>query len=334
MGSAGVLSAFAPTWEWLALARFAAGTGAAFFFSPGLSLISSYYPPGQRGPLIGLYNGGFSLGGAVGLAGGAYLGEVGGWPLALGLGGVGLLVVTAASAVLLPRLSEPESGRHLARILAAGRGVLLSRSMWALSLALTGFWGAIYIVAQYFVQFAHDVHAAWGVATAAALAAGVVVASFPGGPAGGWLAEQGRDRRVLIGAFGALAGVLVLAIPFVPLWGLWPVVLLLGFVDGIVFAILYLIPSYLAETQGEGLALGVALVNSIQVLLGSVLAVAFGFIVSWWGYTTGWLYAGAITLVLLPLLAWVSSNRAGDVREVGSGPAVPAHATAGEARPR
>jgi MFS family permease len=308
-GVAGVATAFAPSWELLALLRFVGGVGAAFFFSPALSLIASYFPPGERGPVIGFYNGGFSIGGAVGLVGGAAIGLALGWPAALGLGGAALLVATAAAYVVLPRQPPEGSSRDSSAVYAAGRAVLSSRSIWGLSLALTGFWTAIYLVAQDFVEFAHAEHPGWGTGVAAALTAVVVVSAFPGGPFGGWLAERGRDRRMLIGVFGALVSALVLLVPFATIWTIAPLFLALGFLDGMVFAILYLIPTYLPETQGEGLALGVGVVNSIQVLLGSGFVILFGVLVEVVGYTDAWLFAGALGLATLPALLWVAPNR-------------------------
>ncbi|MCI4331135.1 MAG: MFS transporter [Thermoplasmata archaeon] len=308
MAVAGIVSGFAPTYLWLAAARCVAGVGAAFFFSPGLSLIASYYPEGQRGPVIGLYNGGFSVGGAIGLFGGALLGQLLGWPVALASAGGALLLTAGAASLLLPPETEPAASTVRA-LWMAGRPVLRSRSIWALSLGLTGFWAAMFIIAQYFVKFGHDVHPEWGPSLAAALAATLVIISFPGGPLGGWLAERGWDRRVTVGVFAAGASLLVLTIPFAPLWLLWPIFLFLGLIDGVIFAILYVIPTYLAETQGQGLALGLAVVNSIQVLCGSALAITFGWIASQWGFTPAWAFTAATSLGLIPLLAWVAPNR-------------------------
>ncbi|MCI4369358.1 MAG: MFS transporter [Thermoplasmata archaeon] len=311
-GAAGVASAFSPSIAALAGLRFVAGVGAALFFSPALSLIASYYPPGERGPVIGLYNGGFSLGGALGLFLGAWAGVTWGWPFALGVGGGVLLVSTAAAAVLLPPTPEDRSPRSVADVRRRGVAVLRSRALWALSLALTGFWAAIYIVAQYFVQFVHDARSAWGVGVGAALAAMVVIVSFPGGPLGGWVAERAIDRRLLAGVLAAVAALCVIAVPWMPLWALWPLFALLGLVDGMAFAVLYLIPAYLPETQGDDLALGVAVVNSIQVLIGSALAVAFGFLAASRGYPFAWLIAGILALAPLPLLALVPETVAPD----------------------
>jgi MFS family permease len=310
MGLATLASGLAPSWEWLAITRFSAGVGAAFFFAPALELIASYFPPGRRGPVIGLYNGGFSLGGAVGLFGGALLGTEFGFPVALAFGGAMLLVSAAVCAVVLPAEPLGAVTRSVAHMWETGRRVLRSRSIWALSLALTGFWAAIYDVAQFFVQYAQTVHPDWGYGTAAALAAIVVVISFPTGPVGGWIAERGHDRRLLIVLFGAAASVGVLSIPFAGLLAVGPILLALGGVDGIVFAILYLIPTYLPELEGRGLALGVGVVNSIQVLLGSGLALLFAILIARDGFTDAWIYAGLTSLVLLPAVLFVAPNRA------------------------
>lgn len=310
MGMAGTLSGFAPSWEWLAGIRFVAGVGAAFFFSPALSLVSSYFPPGPRGTVIGLYNGGFSIGGAAGLGVGALVGATYGWPAALVGGGIALLLTTLVAWALLPRQSAEESTSDLHRILQRSRAILRSRSLWALSFGLLGFWSAVYIVAQYFVEYVAAVHATWGLATAALMAALVVVVSFPGGPVGGWLSERGGDRRLLLMTTTVLSGCLVLSIPFAPFLVLWPILAALGFLDGMGFAVLYVIPSYLTEMQGEGLALGLAVVNSIQVLCGGGLAVAFGFIVAGYGFMTAWLYAGALAILFVPLVLAVSPSRA------------------------
>jgi ACS family D-galactonate transporter-like MFS transporter len=309
MGLATLASGFAPTWQWLAVARFGAGVGAAFFFAPGLELIASYFPPGRRGPVIGLYNGGFSIGGAAGLFVGALVGTTYGFPLALALGGAVLLAATGVCAWALPAEPSEERTRTVPEMLSAGKRVLRSRSIWALSLALTGFWAAIYDVAQFFVQYARTVHPGWGYGTAAALASIVVVISFPTGPIGGWIAERGGDRRWLIALFGAAASLGVLAIPFAGIVVVGPILVALGSVDGIVFAILYLIPTYLPELEGRGLALGVGVVNSIQVLLGSALALGFAVLIGRSGFTDAWLFAGATSLLLLPAVAFVAPNR-------------------------
>lgn len=319
LGAAALASAFAPSWPILAATRFVAGVGAAFFFSPALSLIASYFPPGHRGPIIGLYNGGFSLGGTIGLFGGAIIGGLAGWPTALAVGGVAMLASTVSCAVVLPSEPTGRAVRSSQEVWVTTVGILRSRSIWALSLGLTGFWGATYAVAQFFVDYGAEVHPEWPAGGAAALAAAFVLVSLPGGPLGGWIGDRTRHRRRLLIVLGAATAALTATIPFGSFAEVGAVLLALGLLDGMIFAILYLEPTYLPETRGEGLAIGVAVINSIQVGLGSGTALLFGAVAARSGFVSAWWIAAALAVALLPILAIPphravpSRSRTGDV---------------------
>ncbi len=311
MGAASLASAFSGTLVELILLRFFAGVGAAFFFSPALSLVASYFPPGRRGPIIGLYNGGFSLGGAIGVTAGAAIGLRFGWPFALGVGGVGLLIMAVYNWYALPEGPVRAVAADVAQRWTVAKSIFRSRSIWMLSLGFAGFWAAVYVVAQDYVKFAHVVHAAWGIQTAADVATIFILASFPGGLLGGWIAERGSDRRALLALFGVAVGLLIAAIPYLGLYATAGVFVVAGLFDGVVFAILYLVPSYLPESHGAGLALAIAVINSIQVLLGSIIAVVFGVVAFDSGFTVAWIFAGLLTIGLVPLVLFVVPNRAG-----------------------
>jgi predicted MFS family arabinose efflux permease len=309
MGAFALASAFSPNWYVLAALRFGAGAGAAFFFAPALGLVASYYPVGTRGPIIGLYNAGFSLGAGIGVFAGAVIGTAFGWAWALAVGGLALLLVAAGAAMVLPDASGPRIRRAFSEIRAAAAPVLRSRPLWALAIALTGLWAGYYIVAQYFVEFASSVHPGWSLALAASLPTVMILVEIVGGPVGGWLGERRRDMRFVLLFFGIPSGVAILLVPFLPFAGLVVLFVLLGFAAGVVFAVLYLIPSYLPEARGEGLALALGLINGIQIFAGSGLAIAFGFLAVSVGYTDAWLFAGILGLATLPLLVWVSGSR-------------------------
>jgi MFS family permease len=308
MGSFCLASAFSPNWVVLAALRFGAGAGAAFFFAPALGLVASYYPSGSRGPMVGLYNAGFSVGSGIGLFAGAAVGVAYGWPAALAVGGLALLAAGAVAPLILPVTEGRPGPVPAATVWIAARPVLRSRAIWALATAFVGLWAAFYIVAQYFVQYAHVVHPSWSTAVAAGLPTLMIAVEIAGGPIGGWLGERQRDMRWLLGATGVVAAAAVALIPFAPLTALIGVFVALGFLDGIVFALLYLLPTYLPEVQGEGLALGLALINAIQIFAGSGLAIAFAFIVVYEGYTVAWLFAALVGLLTLPALLLVRGH--------------------------
>ena len=312
MGGFSLASAFSPNWIVLAATRFGAGVGAAFFFSPALGLIASYYPSGRQGPIIGLFNSGFSIGSGVGLFGGYLVGELYGWPWALAIGGLALLAVASIGPFLLPRTATAEATGSLRELWSSAESVLRSRSLWALALGTSGLWAAYYVAAQYFINFAAQAHPEWSGLLAALAPVVMIILEVPGGPIGGWMGERARNVRGLLYFWGIISAAGILLIPFLPIGGLIVLFAFLGFADGIVFAVLYLIPSYLPESHGRSLSLGLATVNSIQIFLGSALSILFAYIAGTAGYSVAWWFAGAVALATLPLLGWVGS-RGGDV---------------------
>ncbi len=308
MGAFALASAASPDWVVLTLLRFGAGGGAAFFFAPGMGLVTSYYPEGRRGVMIGGYNSAFSAGSAVGLFASAYLGPIYGWAFPLALGGGLLLAGALACAAFLPRAEAPRRGtaRELWR---RSLPALSSRGLWAIALGGAGLWGGFYIAGQYFVSYAHAIHPSWALALAAAAPTLMIVVEVTGGPIGGWLGERSLDRRRIMVVWGVVAGLLLLAVPFLPLAEVLVVFAVLGFSEGVTFALLYLIPTYLPELRGSVLTLGLAFENFVQILLGSALALGFALVASTTGYTDAWLFAGLSTIAFLPAVLYVRVQR-------------------------
>ncbi len=301
MAAFALASAFSPSWVVLAALRFGAGAAAAFFFAPALGLIASYYPSGRRGFMIGAYNAAFSVGSGIGLFASAALGPTVGWALPLAVGGVALAVCTVTTIVFLPRLPEPTTVRASA-LWRDSLPVLRSRGIWAVALGGAGLWGGYYIAAQYFVNYAHTIHPAWSLALAATAPTVMIAVEVAGGPFGGWSGERSPDRRRLLAAWGIVAGLVLVAVPWVGLYAVLTLYVLLGFTAGVTFALLYLIPMYLPEVSGSRVALGLALVNFVQILLGSGMALGFAGIASSAGYGYAWLFAGVGSVAFLPAL--------------------------------
>jgi MFS family permease len=308
MGVFCLASAFSPNWVVLAALRFGAGAGAALFFAPALGLVASYYPVGSRGPVVGLYNAGFSIGSGIGLFAGAFLGAALGWSWALAVGGIALLIATVLAPFLLPKTQPTPLRRSVGQIWRASRPVLRSRDLWALSISYMGLWAGFYVAAQYFVQYAHTVHPGWTLALAAGLPTLMIAVEVVGGPVGGWIGERQVDMRVLLGVCGVASGAAIVLIPFVGLDALVAVFAALGFLDGATFAVQYLLPTYLPDTRDEGLSLGLGLLNAIQIFFGSGLAIAFAFIATYAGYTDAWVLAGLFGIAPLPLLLLVRGH--------------------------
>jgi len=302
-------SAASPNWVVLAATRFGAGAGAAFFFAPALGLATSYFPPGTRGPVIGLFNAGFSLGSGISLVAGASLGLLIGWPGALAIGGLLLAAGAGIAAVLLPRVpneGSPSGARDLWR---ASVPVLRSRPLWALALGTSGLWAAFYVAAQSYPLYATRAHPAWGIVLIAAIPTAMIFAEIAGGPIGGWLGERRGELRWTLAVWGIVAGALVVLVPFLSLAASWGTFVLLGFADGAVFAVLYLLPTYFRHLGRSEFPLALALLNSIQIFVGGGFAVLFALVAARYGYTDAWWLTGAFAVAPLPLLAWVPSSR-------------------------
>jgi MFS transporter, ACDE family, multidrug resistance protein len=307
MGAFALASAASPNWIVLMLLRFGTGGGAAFFFAPALGLVTSYYPSGRRGFMIGAYNAAFSCGSAVGLFASALAGPTFGWSLPLALGGVLLLVVGLVATFALP--PTPNEVKVASKALrSASAPVLRSRGLWAIAVGGGGLWGGFYIAAQYFVNFAHSVHPSWSLALAAAAPTVMIGVEIAGGPIGGWFGERSRDMRRSLVVWGIVAGIVLATIPWLGLDAALAGFALLGFSAGVTFALLYLIPTYLPEVKGNLVALGLALVNFVQILIGSALALGFALAAADTGYVWAWLFAGVSTVAFLPALKFVGRS--------------------------
>ena len=305
MGAFAVSSAASPAWWVLALLRFGAGGGAAFFFAPALGLVTGYYPEGQRGFVIGAYNAAFSVGSGIGLFASAFLGPQTGWGLPLALGGALLLAVASLAIPLLPR-SETEVRTPTRGLWTASRPVFRSAALWGLAVGGGGVWGGMYVAAQYFVDFATKVHPAWSLTLAAAAPTLMIALEVGGGPLGGWFGERSRSRLRALVLWAALSGGLLVLVPFLPLAAELSVFAVLGFADGVIFALLYLVPTYFPEVSGNRVALALAFENFVQILIGSAVALGFALVAVATGYAGAWLFAGVATVVTLPALALVS----------------------------
>lgn len=307
MGAFALASAASPNWVVLAGLRFGAGAGAAFFFAPALGLVTAYYPSGSRGFMIGTYNAAFSAGSAVGLFVSALLGPTLGWADPLALGGGLLLAVAGVAVFTLPapphddRTSRGELGR-------SSVSVLRSRNLWALAIGGGGLWGAFYIGAQFFVNYAHAAHPLWSLALAAVAPTVMILVEIAGGPIGGWFGERSRDMRRPLVAWGILAGVLLALVPWLGLGSALVAFALLGFADGVTFALLYLLPTTLPEVTGSTVALSLAFENFVQILIGSAIALAFAVIAAAPGYTWAWVFAGASAAAFLPAFASLAAT--------------------------
>jgi len=96
-----ILSAAAPSGAWLIAIRAAHGVGAAMIFGTGIAILTSVYPPGDRGRVLGINVAAVYVGLSVGPFAGGFLTEHLGWRSVFILSGVLALAVIAVAAFKL-----------------------------------------------------------------------------------------------------------------------------------------------------------------------------------------------------------------------------------------
>lgn len=105
--AATVACGMASTYPQLVVARMSVGVGEAGGVPPSYAIISDYFPRGQRGTALGIFNLGPPIGAAMGIAFGASIAAAYSWRLAFIL--VGAIGIVAA-LVLLVLVREPVRG--------------------------------------------------------------------------------------------------------------------------------------------------------------------------------------------------------------------------------
>lgn len=105
--AATVACGMASTYPQLVVARMSVGVGEAGGVPPSYAIISDYFPRGQRGTALGIFNLGPPIGAAMGIAFGASIAAAYSWRLAFIL--VGAIGIVAALALLM-MVREPVRG--------------------------------------------------------------------------------------------------------------------------------------------------------------------------------------------------------------------------------
>jgi MFS family permease len=318
---AGAASAASPNFDVLLTLRFAAGVGAALFFSPAIGLVASLYPVGRRGLPVGTFSSAFSAGAALGIVGSSLLVPVVGWRGSLLVGGVALGALALAALFAIPRsaggvpTTRPRSGRWPSALRYPG--------VWTVGVAFVGIEGAAFATGQFIVPFGESVRG-WSILLAGVVGMMFVFPSVFGGPVGGSVAERYRNHRTqFVVAALAAAGVLAL----VPLAGLVAAILIgivFSFAYGVIYAVMYVLPHFWTAVPAEEIPIAIGLFNSIQLSGGALVSFLFGWVVSVESYGVGWEFLAAMILATLVFLAalpaTVSAVAPGPPLAAGPGP--------------
>jgi MFS family permease len=274
---------------WLFATRAISGVGAALFFASAAGVLSGLYPS-KPGPIMGVYNAAFAMGGALGLVWGV-LDQALGWELATEIGGsIGVAMAIINYAAI--RHEPHQLGRRLTGITS----VLRDRTIISAGLAYTGVWGAYFAVGQLlpsYEQLSLGASVSISGLQSSLLLFPSIVGSFMS-------VFYGRFRRKrLLLALVAVPSILPAA--FIGLGRVDVIagsLIAIGFFNDFSISMLY---AYLVDFPDNDPTATLAVVNTFHMLIGMWVApmLSLGSAISW---SFGWGLVGIVPLLPLVLL--------------------------------
>ena len=285
-----LLSWVSPDFAVFLSSRFITGIGAAFFFSTAIAILGGI-SPGKTASLIGYYNASYNLGATAGII--AFS------PVVVYLGWRDDFLISALlllAATLFMQYEVKPRGIKFHMDGAAIRERLLSPYIWIIGIGFLGLWAMNYSVPEYFKSFAETV----GIGTGTASVLGGIIPLS--GIAGGLLVPFFRRGRVIIkaGIFSAIAGIVIIMLPFSPHLSYWFILIFVGLAATLVISLEYAVVASF-EKENEYLALSVGVINSIQIGLGSLIAAIAG-LLDGYAFMWTWIFLGIFAIATIPVL--------------------------------
>ena len=294
-----------PNFAILFVSRFLLGIGAALFFAPAIGILTGLFKQEEEGFVLGLYSSCFNIGGAIGLFGWVLVTDLLGWRQGLVLGGLIGIVSVLFAQVVIPRdkLIQRAERRPM-------KPVFKNRNIWLIAFGVLGLWGAIFSSASFLEAYTKD---AYGISayTSGLMASLIMFASIFGGPIGGKLSDHFRRRKVFIFLPGLVVSIGIILFGFSQPIMLWFLIPLVGFMDSIVFSTMYASASQYPDVGHEYAPLGISIINSVQILGSYPIPIIFTLLVNAYpgnfaaGYSSGWLFMGALSAALITLIVFV-----------------------------
>ena len=282
--------------------RFIVGLGMAFFFSAGVTLITTYLGKRSEGTGIGLLNSFQAIGGIIGIFGWILVADVFGWRLSLILSGILGVVIGLMMIFLLPVETRSRTTISLSLL----RKILFSRFLISLGIILTATqlaWGlTVSFIVFYLIDKMKITPEFAGVISSIPL----IVYVFTS-PITGKIYDKSNNSKLLLLIFSIMLGISLMVSGLNNLIAITLSMVLVGFFATGGFTILYAITRKIESTtltQGQEYAtLNVSWINGISLMGISWVPVVFSLIINQAGYSIAWFIGGAITLILtIPIL--------------------------------
>ena len=283
--------------------RFIVGLGMAFFFSAGVTLITTYLGKRSEGTGIGLLNSFQAIGGIIGIFGWILVAEVLGWRLSLIMSGILGVAIGLTMIFLLPGETQVRTTISISLF----RKLLFSRYLISLGVILTATQLAWGLTVSFFVFYLIDRMKISPEFAGIISSIPLIVYVFTS-PITGKIYDKSNNSKWLLLIFSIMLGISIMVNSLNNLTAVILSAILVGFFATGGFTIIYAITRKIESTtltQGQEYAtLNVSWINGISLMGISWVPVVFSLIIDQAGYSIAWFIGGAITLILtIPVLA-------------------------------
>lgn len=283
--------------------RFIVGLGMAFFFSAGVTLITTYLGKRSEGTGIGLLNSFQAIGGIIGIFGWILVAEVLGWRLSLIMSGILGVAIGLTMIFLLPVETQIRTTISISLL----RKLLFSRYLVSLGVILTATQLAWGLTVSFFVFYLIDRMKISPEFAGIISSIPLIVYVFTS-PITGKIYDKSNNSKWLLLIFSIMLGISIMMNSLDNLTAVLLSAIFVGFFATGGFTIIYAITRKIKSstlTQGQEYAtLNVSWINGISLMGISWVPVVFSLIINQAGYSIAWFIGGAITLILtIPVLA-------------------------------
>ncbi|MGA8916710.1 MAG: MFS transporter [Nitrososphaeraceae archaeon] len=283
--------------------RFIVGLGMAFFFSAGVTLITTYLGKRSEGTGIGLLNSFQAIGGIIGIFGWILVAEVLGWRLSLIMSGILGVAIGLTMIFLLPVETQIRTTISISLL----RKLLFSRYLVSLGVILTATQLAWGLTVSFFVFYLIDRMKISPEFAGIISSIPLIVYVFTS-PITGKIYDKSNNSKWLLLIFSIMLGISIMMNSLDNLTAVILSAIFVGFFATGGFTIIYAITRKIKSstlTQGQEYAtLNVSWINGISLMGISWVPVVFSLIINQAGYSIAWFIGGAITLILtIPILA-------------------------------
>lgn len=283
--------------------RFIVGLGMAFFFSAGVTLITTYLGKQSEGTGIGLLNSFQAIGGIIGIFGWILVAEVLGWRLSLIMSGILGVAIGLTMIFLLPVETQVRTTISISLL----RKLLFSCYLVSLGVILTATQLAWGLTVSFFVFYLIDRMKISPEFAGIISSIPLIVYVFTS-PITGKIYDKSNNSKWLLLIFSIMLGISIMMNSIDNLTAVILSAIFVGFFATGGFTIIYAITRKIESTtltQGQEYAtLNVSWINGISLIGISWVPVVFSLIINQAGYSIAWLIGGAITLILtIPILA-------------------------------